>query len=500
MAEGLSTADSLAGELPPNTLTVGDAPAGLRLSPNHLLRTDGWGMVLECIAHAYQAENIDDIKAVFALARRTGRRVCLRGGGNSYGDAAIIDDGIILDLTRMNSILAWDASTGIIDAEPGVTLQQLWRCIITDGWWPPVVSGTMFTTVGGCAAMNIHGKNNFSAGPFGDHILEFDFLSPSGEVLTVTRESDPALFHGAISGAGLLGVFTRIRMQMKQVSSGLLRVESFRTADLTAMAAEIEARTDTNDYLVGWVDCLARRSHLGRGLVHAAKYLGPGQDLRPGDSLTIGAQELPDKIAGVFPKGLIHHFMPPFINNIGARVINAAKFYSSRLQPQSSVYFQSHGAFAFLLDYVPGWKLAYRPLGLIQYQPFVPREHAIAVFEEILQRSQQAGLPPYLGVFKKHRPDPFLLSHAVDGYSLALDYRVTVESKARLWDLAHRLDEIVLAAGGRFYLAKDATLTAQSAARYLGEERLGQLRQLKQRLDPDGILSTNLSRRIFPDL
>lgn len=478
----------------PSTLTVDDAQ--LRLSPGHLARVDGWGMAVDCIGHVYQPEDVDGIRRVFDLARRSGKRVCLRGGGNSYGEAAILQNGIILDLTRMDKILHWDAESGVVDTEPGVTIQQLWKAIIADGWWPPVVSGTMYTTMGGCAAMNIHGKNNYCAGPFGEHILEFDFLLPSGESITVRRGENDELFRVAISGAGLLGVFTRIRLQMKKVYSGLLRVEAFDTPSLGTMAAEFEARAHNADYLVGWVDCLAKGRGLGRGVVHAARYLTEGQDPRPADTLNVGAQLLPDKLFGVVPKSLLHHLMKPFTNNLGVKLINSLKFHSMRLQPRSGVRYQAHGAFAFLLDYVPGWKLTYRPVGLIQYQMFVPKENAVACFEEVLRVSQRAGLPPYLGVFKKHRPDNFLLTHAVDGYSLALDYRVTVKNREKLWALTRQLDEIVLAAGGRFYLAKDATLCRENAQRYLGDATIERIRMLKNQYDPEGLLQTDLARRI----
>src|SRR5690606_10392439 len=114
------------------------------------------------------------------------------------------------------------------------------------------------------------------------------------------------------------------------------------------MAREIDARATSYDYLVGWVDCIAGGRKLGRGIVHAARYLQPGQDPRPADSLNVGAQELPRTILGIFPKALLHHLMGPFINNLGVRLINASKMWSTHLHPQSHIYFQSHGAFAFL--------------------------------------------------------------------------------------------------------------------------------------------------------
>jgi FAD/FMN-containing dehydrogenase len=146
---------------------------------------------------------------------------------------------------------------------------------------------------------------------------------------------------------------------------------------------------------------------------------------------------------------------------------------------------------------VPGWKLAYRPIGLIQYQMFVPAERAAATMERVMEMSRAAGLPPYLAVFKRHRADDFLLSYAVDGYSLALDYRVTPANRERLWELAHRMDEVVLEAGGRFYFAKDSTLRRGSIERFQPRERLNAFMALKRRCDPENLLQTELYRRVF---
>lgn len=472
----------------------------LKPSIRNLERVEGWGMAVHSYSNVFRPREADEIRDAFDFVRRTGRKLALRGGGCSYGDASILHDGVVLDLTQMNRILSWDSKSGLIEIEPGVTLQQLWQTIISSGWWPPVVSGTMFTTIGGCCSMNIHGKNNFKVGPFGNHVLEFDLLLPSGELLTCSREKNSTLFHGAISGFGMLGCFTRIKMKMKKLHSGLLRVEAFETENIQAMANEFEQRYKTSDYLVGWVDGMPGGKKLGRGLIHRAMYLNEGEDPRPTDRLNVTDQGLPDKLFGVLPKSMMHLLMGPFVNNAGARLVNAAKFWSRWIQPRGHCYFQSHAAFAFLLDFVPNWKWAYKPVGLIQYQPFIPKDNAVAAFEQIFRRAQKANLPPYLGVFKKHQPDPFLLTHAVDGYSMAMDFRVTNRNRAKLWALTRELDEIVLDAGGRFYFAKDSTLQADRITRFFPRENLQTFLDLKRKCDPDNLLQTELSRRLFSSL
>jgi decaprenylphospho-beta-D-ribofuranose 2-oxidase len=178
------------------------------------------------------------------------------------------------------------------------------------------------------------------------------------------------------------------------------------------------------------------------------------------------------------------------------KLVNWAKFISSKIPFLPKSYKQSHAAFAFLLDYVPGWKKSYGKGGLIQYQSFLPKETAEAVYRKQLELCQAEKLAPYLAVFKRHRPDKFLMSHAVDGYSLALDFKVTDKNREALWKLCHKMNDIVLAGGGRFYFAKDATLRSEDLA-YLGTVTLEKLKRLKSSLDPDSILETDLSRRLF---
>lgn len=101
----------------------------------------------------------------------------------------------------------------------------------------------------------------------------------------------------------------------------------------------------------------------------------------------------------------------------------------------------------------------------------------------------------YLGVLKRHRPDNFMFSHAVDGYSLALDFKVTERNWTRLRDMCWRMNDMVLAAGGRFYFAKDSTLRPTDVVGYL-HESLPQFYKMKDRLDPEGLLTSELARRV----
>ena len=464
-----------------------------------LERVDTWGMNRAVLSYVYRPSTIEGVREVFEVARAHGLAVGLRGAGRSYGDASLVSENISLDLTRMNRVLQWDPSTGIIEVEPGVTLRQLWQHVIGDGWWPPVVSGTMFVTMGGAIAMNFHGKNNFAMGPIGDHILEFDLLLSGGDVVVCSRVRNVDLFYAAIGGFGMLGCFTRIVLQMKKVYSGLLSVHAFATRNFGDIIAEFEVRRHTADYLVGWIDCFASGEKLGRGLVHEAHYLHEGDDPHPAQTLRVENQELPDTLLGFLPKSVMWRLIRPFSNDFGMKLINSAKYLQGSTLGNKKTERQSHAGFAFLLDYVPNWKWAYKPGGLIQYQSFVPSDAAETCFSTQIRMCHDAGIIPYLGVLKRHRKDEFLMTHSVDGYSLALDFPVRSSNRERVWKLAVRLNEVVLGAGGRFYFAKDSTLDSRSAQTYLGASTLDRFFALKQRCDPESLLQTDLARRLFGD-
>ena len=136
------------------------------------------------------------------------------------------------------------------------------------------------------------------------------------------------------------------------------------------------------------------------------------------------------------------------------------------------VHPQPHAQFNFLLDFVPNWQFIYKPTGLIQYQLFVPKDEARRVFRRALEIQQAAGIESWLLVMKRHRRDDFLLSHAIDGYSLAQDFVVTNKNREKLYRMTQAFSDLVTEAGGRFYFAKDSVLEPSAIRKSLGQEIL----------------------------
>lgn len=457
----------------------------------------GWGESKGCAGYIYRPSTESSARACLHKAQEEGVPILPRGSGCSYGDASLLPEGIIVDFGRMQRILAWDPSTGIIDVEPGVTLRRLWRYVIGDGFWPPVVTGTMEPSIGGCLAMNVHGKNNWRRGTFSEHCLEFDLLLRDGSIRTISRSNDPDLFFAVAGSFGMLGPVTRIRLKMKSIDSGLLEVSAVSAPDLEGMLRMADDAKDSWEYVVGWIDAFPGGRKLGRGLLHFGRHLEAGEDPHPERSLRVEAQDLPEELFGILPKSSMWRLLKPWTNPFGMGWINRLKYLAGATIGENALYRQTLAEFSFLLDYVPNWKKIYSPGGLIQHQSFVPYDQAEEVFRRQLELCSKAHMPSFLAVLKRHRPDECLMGHGVDGFSLALDFPFRSARREKLWSLVAELAAPVAQAGGRFYPAKDAAVPGEIYRSTFREGQIERFLRFKNDLDPEGIFQSSLATRLL---
>lgn len=442
----------------------------------------GWGRTAPSVARVVGAADEAAVRAALALADERG--AIARGLGRSYGPPAQNGGGLVLamadDGRRSLDAVVLDRSSGTVTAPAGISIDALLRILVPSGWFVPVTPGTRHVTIGGAIASDIHGKNHHVDGSFGDHVLRLRLLLADGSVTEVSPELAPELFWATVGGMGLTGVVLDATFRLLPIETSRMLVDTERCAHLDALMATMSEGDEDHRYSVAWIDLMATGRHLGRSVLTRGDHARREDLDRRGDPLAYRPRVLA-AVPPVVPNGLLNHWTVRAFNELWYRKAPARR----------STSLESIGGFFHPLDLVHHWNRLYGRPGFLQYQFVVPFG-AEDVLRRVVERLARSGTPSFLAVLKRFgATSQGHLSFPAPGWTLALDVPA---GYAGLGRLLPELDELVLDAGGRHYLAKDAHLTAEDVRR--GYPRLAEWRRIRDKADPTGLWASDLARRL----
>jgi FAD/FMN-containing dehydrogenase len=415
------------------------------------------------------------------LERATQGAVLSRGLGRSYGDSAQpANPSDKLVGTRLaNRILAFDDRTGVVRAEAGLALAELSRLSMPRGWFTPVTPGTKFVSLGGMVASDVHGKNHHREGCFGAHVRWLRVRLADDSVVECTPEQDSDLFYGVIGGMGLLGHILEVEFTLHRIPSQMIWMESQRVHDIDAYCAELSRAAPAFPMTMGWIDCLNRGKSMGRGILMAGRWASAEE---------AGGKLPPKKAQITFPLELPNWALNP----LTAKLFNTA-YYWKHLRRQSKGVV-SPEPFFYPLDAILEWNKAYGSRGFTQYQCVLPRAAGAPAVREFMELLTKLGGASPLCVIKDCGPEgKGVLSFPLEGTSVAVDMAVSPDIQR----IVDRLNEFVIAAGGRIYLTKDRFTRADHFRAM--EPRLQRFMELRQKWDPKRRLRSAQSKRLFGD-
>ncbi len=407
--------------------------------------------------------------------------VLARGAGLSYGDAAMNTGGLLVDTTRLNRMLAFDESTGVLHAESGVKVSDIMRWLAPRGYMPYVGPGYSGITLGGCLATDTHTKNHWKYGGFADYVIDFQLLLPNGNAVVCSRDENPELFHATTGGLGLTGLVTDMRLELRKIPSPWLR-QTAHTAQTPEQTLDLFYRLgDSYDYMVAWVDALPG-SGFGRSIVFGANPIPAAE-----------AQGLPPYRHADAKLGSSLRLLAPFFNGVSIYALNALFYRVKKRERDTLIGIQPAW---FPWDSIPQWNKLYAPRGFVEYQVMIPYDGALgtytAILEEVRRNSSQHKV--YFAALKRMRKSPAPLAFCLDGFSLLMDFGV----RPGVWEALDRLDRIVADAGGRVFLAKDGRVSKEMFRNMYPEWR--GWAELRAQLDPEGRIMSDMGRRLGLDL
>lgn len=439
----------------------------------------GWGRTSPTLAELVRPHDTEDV--VEAVRQSGPRGIVARGLGRSYGDSAQNSGGFVLDGPSRAGVLDVDVERATVRVLSGTSLDQLMHWFVPLGMFVPVTPGTRSVTVGGAIGADIHGKNHHVKGSWGNHVESLRLIDGRGELRDISPTVEPELFWATVGGMGLTGIVVDATIRMSPIESSRLLVDTDRTADLDEVMTLMVEGDAAYDYSVAWIDIMARGSSMGRSILDRGRFATRDEALAGGvtDLYAYHPHQLPP-VPDLVPSGLI--------NKLFCRTFNEAWYRKTPAVRRDAL--MTIEQFFHPLDMASDWNRAYGRRGFLQWQYAVP-DDAGEVVRRSLERLSAVSVPSFLAVLKRFGPgNQAPLSFPTQGWTLAFDTAID-PGLERLFD---ELDEMVLEAGGRIYLAKDSRVRPELIPEMY--PRLPEWREVRDKVDPEGRFRSDMGRRL----
>lgn len=394
-----------------------------------------WGLYPQTESRVFHPETVADVQALMAQQHP----LIARGNGRCYGDASLSN--YIISTTKLNRILSFDKTAGIMHCEAGVMLDTMLLESVPAGFFLPVTPGTKFITIGGALASDIHGKNHHVDGVISDHVTYFKLVTAGGELVTVHPGEE--LFIQTAGGMGLTGIITEVGVRLKPIETSMISQRAIRARNLDEIFDLFEKNPDAT-YSVAWIDCLSRGSKLGRSVLLLGEHAKASEVTR---SNKLKPHKKPSlNVPFQFPTWVL--------NPLSIRIFNFLFYHKPGSSGKSVIHYDPY---FYPLDKIHNWNRIYGKNGFIQYQFVLPKAVSYEGVKKVLEELSENNLGSFLAVLKlfgQSHEDRYL-HFPMSGYTLALDIKV----EKRIWPVLDRLDEIVSSLGGKVYLTKDARMS-----------------------------------------
>lgn len=438
--------------------------------------------------------DLSEIKSILSLCLNRNLTACFKGAGLSYADLITNNNNVVIDLRNLNKIISWNPINGEVIVEGGVTFAQILSKTLKDNWTLTSCPGSFDITIGGAISNNVHGKDSYVNGNFGEQVIEIGLMLADGKIITLNKTQNRELFNGVIGGLGLLGLITYAKLKLKKIPSPFVLSKTHVSKNIHEIIDKIELLKNNNEFIVSWIDAFSKNASIGRGFINTANWV-ESSDLK--DDIFNRSLVKSNKVFGLFPSHLTWKILKPFFNSTNVKKYNTLLYnyqnLKSKILPNEKK--ELFTIYNFIHNKLPDLKEVYKPHGFLEFQPLLPFENIRQNLKKILKLCQSFSSESLLAGLKVHKSDETLLSYQLDGYSIGIDLDVKSRKKEDLKSFSKDLFDLTSDCGGKIYLAKDEYLDCKYFN--IMYPSLKKFLKMKKTYDPDNLFSSDIFVRLF---
>lgn len=394
----------------------------------------GWGKNILTNSNVFFPRNLNELK-------KNSKKNCIaRGLGRSYGDSSINQSRTIIT-TKLKRVILFNKKKGILEAEAGISIEEILNLIVKEGWFLPVTPGSKKVTLGGMIASDVHGKNHHKVGCFSNYILNLKLLNNKGKIIVCSKKKNSFYYKYTVGGMGLTGIIYTAKIKLKKIMSDIIFEEKIKNYNLKETLKCINSSKDW-EYNVAWIDTSTNLKEIGRSILSRGYFIRKKRN-----KLTFAKKAfLIKRLPNIFPSF--------FMSRVFLKTLNFFYFMFSKSQKKYS----SIDTFFYPLDKIDNWNIIYGKKGFISYQCSLPVKNSYNSIYEILEKLKKNKIYSFVSVLKSMKKNKNFLSFGQRGFTLVFDFPIYSE----IFKVLDEIDSIVLKYKGKIYLTKDSRITKKN--------------------------------------
>jgi decaprenylphospho-beta-D-ribofuranose 2-oxidase len=372
-----------------------------------------------------------------------------RGGGYSFSAASFGEKLLVQEMVGFDRFLDFDPARKTVKVEAGMPLGKLMDWAMKRGLYFPVLPGYPEITIGGCVAVDAHGKNPWKDGTFSKWVTEINLFHSEHGYMRLSQDANPEAFGLTCGGFGMTGIIVDVTLQLVELPANAFEVKKIPVTSLNEAMRKLAEYSDRSDFIYSWHDGTRRGEAFGAGMIFLGSWLaGKQADIR----VRLKNKTMTARSRAEMPFSLWNGFTVAVANRLFMAI-----------NKSSPVEIMGVDKATFPFAYNTLYHRFYGRKGFAEIQVLV-RQHVAETFGQKLQDLVERYNPPLVMIsLKMFRGKQASLSMSGEGYLIALNFY----RNSKLSAFLELIDQLVIETGAQPNLSKDSRISRAVASQTL---------------------------------
>ena len=426
-------------------------------------------------------KNKKDIFQTIDYAKKNKIKILPIGSGLSWYDTIFNSDNIIIDLIDYKKKFVFNKNKGELLISSQFKIKDIMPKLNKYGWSLYSIPGGSDVTIGGCIGNDVHGKDSFKYGNFGENIIELEIVLANKKIIKCSRFRNSEVFKATVGGLGLIGIITSVKLNLKKISN-IYKTNHYICYDYKELIKNLYLNNNDYEYINGWVDIHAKNKKLGQGVIFKSKKVKEDILIKPKNINTLRIFGLLQKFVFIF-----------FVKN---NLINIMNFFIFRLFKYKQSNYNDYESVTFpLSSYGVDIKEAISPNSFFEIQVIIKKKELPFALKEFILKCQRLDLSGFVIGIKMHKESKNYLSFSDDGVSINVNQIFNEKNFNKNYKKLSQLHDFVIKKNHKIYIAKDFCLNNKDLRN--NYKNFKKFLKVKKKIDKIFLFSSDFYKRIM---